>query len=321
MTRTSRRSYTNPVYGGYFADPFVLEYGGMYYAYGTGGVQPDGRVVEVLQSPNLVDWTSLGGALEPLSLDQKLDYWAPEVAHSGDRFYMYYSAGVGDKGHALRVASATQPQGPFWDMGLVLTPDEPFAIDPSPFRDDDGQWYLFYAKDFLDGERVGTALVVDRLRSMTRLEGAPRTVLRASADWQIYQRQRPMYGGVHDWHTLEGPFVVKRGGRYYCFFSGGNWQEASYGVSYAVADHPLGPWLEPHPGAPAILKTLPGTVIGPGHNSVVRGPGDQDYLVYHAWDPAKTARRMCIDRLLWTPEGPHTDGPSFTPQPAPGEER
>jgi hypothetical protein len=28
-------------------------------------------------------------------------------------------------------------------------------------------------------------------------------------------------------------------------------------------------------------------------------------------------RWMCIDKLLWTPEGPRGNGPTFTPQPAP----
>lgn len=291
-------THTNPVYPGYFADPFVLAYQGSYYAYGTGS-SSNQRIFEVLHSPDLFHWTSLGGALEPLDLDKAYDYWAPEVAYDRERFYMYYSVGIGDKGHKLRVATANHPQGPFWDVGVELSKDLPFAIDPHPFRDVDGQWYLFYARDFLEGDRVGTALEVDRLRSMTQLEGNPRTVLRASADWQIFQRQREMYGGLHDWHTLEGPFVVRRNERYYLFYSGGNWQNPSYGVSYAVADHPLGPWSEPISDTPTVLRTIPGKLIGPGHNSVVVGPDGQDYLIYHAWDTAKTARRMCIDRLEW----------------------
>lgn len=297
------QTHTNPVYPHYFADPFVLAYQGSYYAYGTGS-SSNQRVFEVLHSSDLFHWTSLGGALEPLDLDKAYDYWAPEVAYDRERFYMYYSVGIGDKEHKLRVATANHPQGPFWDVGVELSKDLPFAIDPHPFRDVDGQWYLFYARDFLEGERVGTALVVDRLRSMTQLEGNPRTVLRASADWQIFQRQRQMYGGLHDWHTLEGPFVVRRNERYYLFYSGGNWQNLSYGVSYAVADHPLGPWSEPASEAPTVLRTIPGKLIGPGHNSVVVGPDGQDYLVYHAWDTAKTARRMCVDRLEWVGDEP-----------------
>jgi beta-xylosidase len=316
------RTYQNPVYSAYFADPFVLRHEDHYYAYGTSG-QPltEGRAFEVLHSTDLVNWTSVGGALEPLRDENARDYWAPEVAFHDGRFFMYYSAGVGDKGHQLRVAIADRPEGPFRDAGVVLTGDDPFTIDASPFRDDDGQWYLFYARDFLDGDRAGTALAVDRLTDMTRLAGDRRTVLRATADWQIFRRNREMYGEVYDWFTLEGPFVVKRQGRYWCFYSGGAWEEPNYGVSYAVADHPLGPWTEPDSDGPTLLRSIPGTVVGPGHNSVVVGPDGQDYIVYHAWDASKTARRMCIDRVEWTPAGPRTHGPTFTEQPAPGAAR
>lgn len=317
-TPSSGATYTNPVYPHYFADPFVLRHEGAYYAYGTSG-QPlqQGRAFEVLRSPDLLHWTSLGGALEPLADESAQDYWAPEVAFDGTQFYMYYSAGTGDQGHQLRVAVAPRPEGPFRDAGVVLTPDDPFTIDASPFQDDDGQWYLYYARDYLEGERVGTALAVDRLSSMTRLAGEPRPVLRATADWQIFRRNREMYGALHDWYTLEGPFVVKRGGRYYCFYSGGAWEEPNYGVSYAVADHPLGPWTEPAADGPTLLQSVPGHVVGPGHNSLVRGPDGRDYLVYHAWDAGKTARRMCIDAVEWTPDGPQVRGPTWTPQPAP----
>ncbi len=305
-------TYTNPVYPHYFADPFVLEHKGFYYAFGTGAGATDGLAFEVLVSNDLVHWTSKGGALEPLG-HQALDYWAPEVAFFDGAFYMYYSAGTGDVGHQVRVAKSEHPEGPYRDMGLVLTPNEPFSIDANPFQDDDGRWYLFYARDFLDGDRPGTALVVDKMFDMTRLEGRPQTVLRASQDWQLFQAERQMYGATYDWHTLEGPFVVKHDGRYYCFYSGGAWQKPNYGVGYAVADHPLGPWTEPVSSEPLVLKSVPGRVVGPGHNSVVRGPDGHDYLVYHAWDAAQTARRMCIDRIDWTKDGPRAK-PSFTVQ-------
>jgi beta-xylosidase len=311
-------TYTNPVYSAYFADPFVLEHEGQYYAYGTSGrPHASGRVFEVLHSTDLVAWRSRGGALEPLPSEQHLDYWAPEVAFHEGLFYMYYSAGVGDKGHQIRVASSATPEGPFHDLDRVLLPDEPFTIDAHPFRDDDGQWYLYYAKDFLDGERVGTALAVARLTSMTALEGKPRTVLRATADWQIFQKNREVYGGVYDWYTLEGPFMRKHAGRYYLFFSVGAWEKPNYGVSYAVAESPLGPFVEPEADGPTVMRSVPGKVVGPGHNSIVRGPDGHDYLVYHAWDPQKTGRRMCIDRLDWRDEQPVTAAPTWTPQAVP----
>ncbi|WNG39807.1 family 43 glycosylhydrolase [Archangium violaceum] len=303
--------YSNPVHDAYFADPFVLRVGEGYVAYGTGRVV-DGRAFEVLTSPDLVTWRSVGGALELLPKEAGSDYWAPEVAEADGRWWMYYSVGHGDAGHHLRVAVADHPTGPFIDQGVNLTPDERFAIDASPFRDEDGTWYLFHARDVLEGDRVGTMLAVDVLDGMTRLRGQSRTILRPSGDWQVFLRERKMYGQVYDWHTLEGPFVRKYEGRYYCFYSGGNWLEPTYGVAYAVADHPLGPWVEPD-GVPPLLRTVPDKVIGPGHNCVVSGPDGLDVIVYHAWDPGRTARRMCIDPLMWGQDGPRVLGPSFTP--------
>jgi arabinan endo-1,5-alpha-L-arabinosidase len=302
--------YRNPVWDGYFADPFVLRTASGYVAYGTGAMV-EGRAFEVLVSDDLVSWRSAGGALEPLPQAAGTDYWAPEVVAHDGLWWMYYSVGFEDRDHRLRVAVADRPTGPFRDQGVDLAPGERFAIDPSPFRDTDGTWYLYFARDVLVGDRVGTMLAVDVLDGMTRLRGEARTVLRPSGDWQIFRRGRLMYGDVHDWHTLEGPFVRRRGGRYHCFYSGGSWLEASYGVACAVADHPLGPWRDVGDGP--FLRTVPGHVVGPGHNCVVTGPGDEDVIVYHAWDAGRTARRMCVDPLLWTAEGPRVLGPTWEP--------
>lgn len=315
---TAKLVYRNPVWSEYLADPFVLRSGGLYYAYGTGsdegnGRQRDGRVFPVLSSPDLVHWTSLGGALEPFSPARTVNYWAPEIAEHNGTFYMYYAADG-----RLRVATATQPQGPFVDAGRDLFPDEPFTIDASPFRDPkDGRWYLFFAKDYFD-ERVGTGTAVVPLADdMMTPAAAPRLVVRASSDWQIYERNRTWYEKVWPaWHTVEGPFVLEHEGRYYCLYSGGCWQGPDYGVSYAVADHPLGPYRDEwsHSG-PAVLRGIPGKVLGPGHNSVVLGPDDRtQFVVYHAWDAAKTARRLCIDPLEWTPDGPRCVGPTTEEQ-------
>ncbi len=296
---------SGPLYPGDFADPFVMQAGGTYYAYGTGlHGEVGGRAFEVLSSPDLLNWTSHGGVLEPLG-PERLDYWAPEVALQNQTFYLYYSAGHGDQGHHLRVAAATHPLGPFKDLGLNLTPSEPFAIDPHPFQAPDGTWWLYYARDDLDGERPGTVLAVAPLHDMTRL-GEARTILRASGDWQRYQQDRPMYGGVHDWHTLEGPFVLWRNGQFHLLYSGGAWINETYGVGHAVADHPLGPWTEPVEGA-NVLRTA-GTLIGPGHASVTALNG-QDILVFHAWDAQHTRRQLHAAPLRWEDGRPSVSVP------------
>lgn len=316
--------YQNPVYEESFADPFVWCVDGVYYAVGTGSAEAAGaagsQVFPALRSEDLVHWSALGQALVRPDAALGDTFWAPEVAERDGTFFLYYSVGRGDAEHQLRVATAERPEGPYHDATALTSLEScPFAIDPHPFRDGDGRDYLFHARDFLDerdGARPGTAIVVQELAGMTRLVGEPRTVLRPRRDWQLFKRERPMYGRVFDWHTLEGPCVLVRDGVYYCTYSGGCWQTARYGVDYATAAGVLGPWTdESRAAGPRLLAGVPGHVIGPGHHSIVIGPdGVTPFVCYHAWDAAMTARRLCIDPLVFTPEGPRCDGPSWTPR-------
>jgi GH43 family beta-xylosidase len=315
-------TYCNPVYPAPMADPFVLRHAGVYYAYGTGPGGADGMQVPVLRSRDLVTWESLGHALAPTGAAH---YWAPEVAYHDGRFYMYYSSGSAAQGvdQRLRVAVATDPAGPFIDSGVLLVPDQPFSIDAHPFRDAQGSWYLFYSVDFTSADeegRIGTGIVADRLLDMTRLAGAPRTVVRPHQDWHLFSKERAMYGTVTDWHTVEGAAVLAHEGMFYCFYSGGAWERDNYGVSWVVADHPLGPYRRPDGGEAALLMRTPpgGELVGPGHNSFTTSPdGRETWIVYHAWDRARSARRMCIDRLEWREGRPVTVGPTWTPAPTP----
>lgn len=326
----STLNYQNPLTPQYFADPFVWRHGEMYFAIGTGAAadaadRDAASVFPLMTSPDLVHWTPAGHALVRPDAALGNTFWAPEVAHAQGRWYLYYSVGFEDRQHQLRVAVADQPQGPYVDAAQLTDPARvPFAIDPHPFQDVDGRWYLFHSRDFLDtvddaGEpvRAGTALVVQRLESMTCLvDEPPTTVARARRDWQRFAADRPMYGGRYDWHTLEGPFVVHEDGRYYCLYSGGNWQDLSYGVDYVVADAVMGPYRDEAPAdGPRVLRTVSGRVIGPGHCSVTHAPdGRTRLVVYHAWDVGGTARRLCIDPLRVTPHGLVAEGPSWTAQ-------
>jgi GH43 family beta-xylosidase len=317
------RTYTNPVYHRDFPDPFVLRFNGRYYAYGTSPhpvTAPGQPVFPMLSSTNLVDWQEEGHALAALDLRGADAYWAPEVAYHNGRFYLYYAVGNGaNPNHHLRVAIADHPLGPWTDSGRNLTPHEIFAIDAHPFQDPaDGRWYLYYARDSLNPPFAGTGLAVDELVDMRALAGAPREVLRPFAEWQVFELHRAIKQHL-DWYTIEGPFVLRVGGRYVAFYSGGRWENPNYGVSYALANHPLGPWTE-DAGAdgPPILRTIPGQVIGPGHNCVVLGPDLRTtYLVYHGWDPDGAGRYPRIDPVWFVDGRPHSHAPTYNPQPAP----
>lgn len=309
------KTYTNPVYPHSFPDPFVLKFRGEYFAYAT-GYAPDGNVCEILHSPDLVDWRGIGSAMPPLSPSPPF-YWAPEVTYDNGKFYLYYSTG-NETFMEIRVAVSDRPDRGFIDSGRRLTHEE-FAIDAHVFIDDDGARYLFYATDFLEHTHIGTGTVVDRMIDPFTLEGKPQPVTRARYDWQVYDPARKEKGGVR-WHTVEGPAVLKRKGKYFEMFSGGNWQNTTYGVSFAVSetiDRP-GEWEQFSDGKRIlpILRTIPDLVIGPGHNSVVRGPNNRElYCVYHRWTNA--GRVLSIDRMDLVGDRIIVAGPTTTEQPAP----
>lgn len=316
-TLPSSIQYQNPVWPHYFADPFVLRHQGSYYAYGTGAepLEMDGRAFPLLRSNDLVHWEYVGGAVRPIQ--GATAYWAPEVAQNGGKFYLFFSAAFGgsDESHGLRVAVADFPTGPFSDLDRLLLPEQGFSIDPHPFRDPKtGQWYLFFATDYTADEPHGTGLAVVPLKDdLLTVAGPVRTVVRASQEWHIYERDRNYKGQVwRRWNTVEGPFVLFHDDRYWCLYSGGRWSSENYGVGVAVAEHPMGPWRdESAVHGPVVLKGTPGQTVGPGHNSVTVAPDGKTLLfVYHAWDPQRTKRRMCIDPLVWTADGPRCNGPS-----------
>src|SRR5688500_1212190 len=204
-------SYTNPVWPHYFADPFVLRVGRTYWAYGTAPAAEDGKQFPVLRSEDLVNWQYVTHALVPLRDPAAFTYWAPEVAERGGRFCLYYSATAtpSDEHHRLRVAVADRPQGPFTDVGRELLPGQGFSIDAHPFRDPrSGRWFLYFATDYTDDEPHGTGLAVVPLAGdMVSVAGAPRRVVRASCDWQVYERDRDYKGRKWKaWHCVEGPF-------------------------------------------------------------------------------------------------------------------
>ena len=321
--RRCRRSSPSPFTPATWPTRSPGGWGDTYYAVGTGGAESRGqhrptRVLPVLRSTDLQHWESLGLALDPPADERHEMFWAPEVDPGDDgRFYHYYSAGGRHHGFRVRVATSDNPAGPYTNTGHPLTAfaeTNNFAIDPDVFRDDDGQQYLFYATDFYDSDPAarppvyrGTTLALRHLKSMTEADGPQVTLGRAHWAWQMYQKQREMGGVVADWYTMEGPTVVKRAGRYYCFYSGGNYQNDTYGLDDLWADRVTGPW-HGAPGddrGPQVMRTVPGRVTGPGHNSIVTTPDGRDLIVYHAWDgPDYKVRQMWVDPLEWTAAGP-----------------
>jgi arabinan endo-1,5-alpha-L-arabinosidase len=322
-TDRSRGVFTNPVAGVVLGDPFVLRHRGRFYLYGTNdaGPLPDGRVIPVFRSQDLIHWEPLGGALEPR--DAAADHWAPEVLAWNGRFWMVVSYGdVEHRGHALWVAVADRPEGPFRLAAPIGDPSERFSIDGSWLLDDDGRLYLFRCQDFVeeDDPPHGTGIVVQPMRDPMTTAGPPQVVLRAHSPWQVFEHERtmPLYGGRRfaTWTTIEGPAPVKRNGRYFCGYSGGNYTGA-YGTGEAVADAPLGPYQDLRGREGPLFGTVPGLVEGPGHFSVIRPDLVHDWIVLHGRRPGEPGRRVWLCPASWGPDGVTIGELTDRPQPAP----
>jgi len=275
-------AFTNPVYHRDFPDPFVLKVGKTYYAYATNG---NGSNVQTAMSRDLVHWTPGPDALPKLrSCDFPGATWAPEVQarHDGE-YVLYYTASSGTQ--CIGRAVARRPQGPYVDSfsgPLVCQKRAGGSIDPDPYGG-----YLYWKND---GNSIGrrTHIWAQRLSlDGLRLIGPRRAIEQNDAVWE---------GSV-----VEGPEMRKHGGRYYLFYSGGNYNDDSYAVGYATCQGPLGPCTDA-PENP-ILKTGC-RAHGPGHNTFA-GP----WIVYHAWNPAHTKRQLWISRLDWKNGKPIVRGP------------
>ena len=242
------------------ADPFILFHGDRYYAYGTG--EPGFRVYA---SKDLRTWEKLGIALDLSQSWGTKQFWAPEVYYSPERkrFYLFYSA----EEH-ICVAWSDHPAGPY--RQAVSRPlREEKGIDASLFVDDDGTPYLYFVR-FTDGNVIWVAEMDESLESLR--EETLTECVKASEPWE---RDR---GKV-----TEGPSVLKMDGRYYLLYSANDYQSPNYGVGYATASSPLGPWTK-YPGNPVLQKGMPqaGSLSGVGHGAPFRDREGQMMYVFHA---------------------------------------
>jgi GH43 family beta-xylosidase len=328
---TTGRVFANPVLdtgaGRDHGDPFVLRHGRRYYLYYTGS-----EGIEVWTGDDLVHWTRAGLALAAPEGDHwaQVDLWAPEVLYADGVFYMYVTGtrhlpdgttrapGVGvDSGDDLLrrqgVARAGEPLGPFVLDDTPLL--DVWSIDGHPFVDVDGRRWLFYnvrdESTRYRGMVPGCGNLVDELVTPGAVRGEPTPVALPDATWEGHR------DGI--WYWNEGPTVLRRRGRYVQMYSGGWYGDASYGVGFALGDSPRGPWVKA-PHNPVFVSGA--RITGPGHHSVTVGPdGVTPYAIYHGYVDGALGRKVHLDRLLWSAEGPRIGAGQAPGRPTEGPQR
>ncbi len=245
--------------------------------------------MDAFSSEDLVNWEKHPKVLsiENISWLRKA-LWAPAVIEANGKYYFYFGANDiknNEEIGGIGVAVADTPIGPFKDVlgkpliGKIVNGAQP--IDQFVFKDDDGQYYMYYGGwGHCNIVKMGTDLI-----SIVPFE-----------DGSMYKEVTPE-------NYVEGPFMLKRNGKYYFMWSEGDWNGPDYSVAYAIADSPFGPFRR----MGQILKQDKNIATGAGHHSIIKGlDKDEWYIVYHRHplgDTDGNHRVTCIDRMYFSQDG------------------
>jgi beta-xylosidase len=181
------------------------------------------------------------------------------------------------------------------------------SIDAVPFDDENGERHLVWKEDG-NSRKQPTILWMQRLNEDgTKLVGDPKELIRNDTPWE---------GAV-----VEGPFIVKRDGWFYLFYSGSGCCGAgcNYAMGVARSRSLHGPY-EKYARNPILAGNA--TWKCPGHGSIVTDPQGRYFLMYHAYavkDSVFTGRQALLDEVKFGADGwpsindgkgPSTDAPS-----------
>lgn len=302
--------YVNPVGAApiVMGDPFVLQHGDRYYLYGT-WLQLEG--FECYESADLMHWRLTGWSWRRTpDCPTQGPFWATEVVYHRGQFYMTFSGVLG--GHLkMMLARSDRPDGPYHDLYMLWFDYGYSTIDGHIFVDD-GRVYLYFSRNGgQDGYAYGKVYGVEIAAGLSGPLGEPHLLLEASQRWEQERWA--------DNRCNEGSAVFKHAGRYYMTYSANDTAFPNYGIGYATASAPLGPWVKAVQNP--ILSSHPEIgVSGPGHNSITRSPdGTELFIVYHSHanpNSPSDHRVVNIDRLTFDDQGRLSlIGPTRTPQP------
>lgn len=279
---------SNPVLPGDHPDPSVIRTGTGYWA--TATTSAWAPIFPILHSSDLAKWRVAGAVFQERPEWAETNFWAPEIAEDKGRYFVYYTAKKKEGPLCVAVATASQPAGPYTDHGPLVC-QEIGSIDAQPVTDENGQRYLIWKEDG-NSRKQPTPLWAQPLdETGTKLVGERTELFRNDAPWEG--------------QLVEGPFVLRRNGWFYMFYSGAGCCGAgcNYALGVARAKNLLGPWeknpANPILGANEFWKC-------PGHGSVVEDRRGRTFLLYHAYDAREgifVGRQGMLDEITWGPEG------------------
>ncbi len=84
---------------------------------------------------------------------------------------------------------------------------------------------------------------------------------------------------------------------YYMMYSCNNYENENYGIGYATASSPLGPWKKAESN-PILSQDPEKSIYSTGHGSMIESPDKSElFYVYHGRNSTSSGRRMYADRM------------------------
>ena len=188
-------------------DPFVLQWEGKYYLYGTRGADTwgVGTGFDVYVGDDLENWSDPIPCFEnDGTFWANLNYWAPEVHVWQGKFYMFASFKSETRSRGTQILVADTPLGPFREHSDgPVTPNGWECLDGTLYVSKTGVPYIVFCHEWtqtVDGEMCALQLT-DDLKSAI---GKPMFLFYATdADWIVPQKHRSGAKG----YVTDGPFM------------------------------------------------------------------------------------------------------------------
>ncbi|MWW23258.1 glycoside hydrolase family 43 protein [Algibacter lectus] len=154
-------TYKNPILNADYPDVDVEKVGDTYYMISSKQHMSPGMVI--LESKDMVNWTTVGHVWESLSWVKKYDWnqmngyalgvWAGDLAYHDGTWYCY----VIDRNYGLFMSSAKDIRGPWTEPHLMLPPNE-VLDDPAVYWDEENhQAYMICNTGKFKKSRENTA--------------------------------------------------------------------------------------------------------------------------------------------------------------------
>ena len=311
-------TWANPIYlqgngrGDDIHDPDILQDNGIYYLVATlapfrNYTDRDAKLPDLGSAPgiplyvsrDLKVWKRQGWLLKssdlPANCPYKHQFWAPELHKLNGRYFLIFGGSnwIDDKynvnghmGYYQFVGVADKITGPYKHFTDLKGP----GVDTSLFEDDSGKTYAVWPGNeihsidltHIDQDQISVGPIVSR----------------AAGPDDYKTLGLPVPG------TMEGPYLIKRSGTYYCFFA--TTYPDLYATGIATSQSLAGPWhLDPR------TRAFPG-----GHQAEFLGPNGRWWTAYKH-ERSDTTPWLSVDPLDFDAAGRvqimPTEGPQSIP--------